>query len=322
MLVPSRFVRFTTRPSLGFLLCLGLGCTTPDSPVPQSEEEDPGPGQPEMRPPRPDARVADTATTPDAPPAGQLDAASPDAGPVADAALAQDGTSSADGASPAATDGGVVAEGSSRCATSGLPICLDFESGALPAGWTSSNASNPKVDPGRAARGTHSLHFARLNTGSRFRITTTQLPGITNVMWGRYFLYITPGAPNGHGALVNAYDQSGNFYEMGFQFGNYHGNWHVPSGVPERWMNSTVKIPGGRWVCVEWRFDGATPDVARIYSDGQEVKYSQSATRPGPLKVARFTKVEIGFIPFHGSTTTDMWLDEIALAPERIGCER
>lgn len=87
-------------------------------------------------------------------------------------------------------------------------------------------------------------------------------------------------------------------------------------------MNSETPIPGNRWVCVEWVLDGGKPDVTRIYSDGVLVKYTQSASTPGPEKVQRWGKLVLGFIPYHGSDATDLWLDELAIAPSRIGCDR
>jgi hypothetical protein len=164
-------------------------------------------------------------------------------------------------------------------------------------------------------------------------ISTTQLGRITSVIWGRFYLQVTPGAPNGHGALVYAWDQSNNFYEVGFQFGAYHGNWHVPAGVPERWMNSRHKIPGDRWVCVEFLFDGAGRAPTKIWSDGVEVVFHQSATSPAIAAVQQFRRVDIGFHTVHGTSlssyegstapaTTDAWIDDIALDTKRIGCVR
>jgi hypothetical protein len=209
----------------------------------------------------------------------------------------------------------------SRCDSANLSVCAGFESGALPSTWTSPNKSNPKVEKGRAARGEYALHYANLKTEKPV-IYTEKLPGITSVMWGRMFLYATPGLPNGHGALVGGFDKADNWYEVGFQFHSYHGNWHPPAGTPERWMNSMFVIPGNKWVCVEWLFDGAKPDVTRIWSDGQEVMYSQSADSPTLPKVQSFKLLQIGFTPYWGSDTTDMWLDEIAASPTRIGCDR
>jgi hypothetical protein len=216
------------------------------------------------------------------------------------------------------------------CQKNDYPVCIDFEAKALDAKWRMAG-SGQTVDTSNAAHGQYALHLANLMPGKSPFISTTQLGTITNVMWGRFYLLMMPGAPNGHGALVEVYDQAGNWYELGFQFSAYHGNWHPPAGVPERWMNSKVTIAPGKWTCVEFQLDGATPAVTKIWADGVEVKYSQSATAPAVVPVQQFRRAEIGFRPFHGTSLgkyegvdppalTDMWIDDIALDSKRIGC--
>jgi hypothetical protein len=237
----------------------------------------------------------------------------------------------------AAADGGAVA-GDAPTSLPGCagpashPVCIDFEAKALDSRWRGAGTS-VTVEPGKAAHGMYALHLTNLQPGSSRVISTTQMGTITNVIWGRFYLYMTPGAPNGHGSLVTATDQAGNWYELGFQFNAYHGNWHVPAGVPERWMNSKVIIPGDRWVCVEFLFDGATPAVTKVWSDGVAVAYSQVASSPALVKVQQFRRFEIGFHPSHGTSlksyegstppaTSDVWIDDLALDADRIGCIR
>ncbi len=217
------------------------------------------------------------------------------------------------------------------CAAGTAAVCLDFETGKLPAAWRRSSGA-PVVETGQAARGQYALHLPALVPKKSHSIITSQLGTITNVMYGRFRLFMMPGAPNGHGAMVRGVDQANNWYEVGFQFSSFHGNWHPPEGVPERWMDSKTKIPGGKWTCVEFLFDGATPAVTKIWSDGTEVTYYQSAKTPGPLVVEKFKQVEIGFIPYHGTSLkdyegdlapaiSDMWIDDVVLDGKRIGCE-
>jgi hypothetical protein len=205
------------------------------------------------------------------------------------------------------------------CDQNNYALCLDFEKGMDPkwTGW------GPFVQMGKAAHGNAAFHGP---PGGM--LTTTQLGAITNVVWGRFYLHMAPGAPVGHGEMVGVYDQANNWYEVGWEFNGLQGNWHGNGG--EKYMRTKTKIPDA-YICVEFLFDGATPAVAQIWQDGQEIQYYDVSTLMGPNKVTRFTKIEIGFRPFHSLSLTsydgqnpplmtDIWIDDIAFDTKRIGC--
>ncbi len=220
----------------------------------------------------------------------------------------------------------------SSCPLPNAAVCLDFE-GATPLAGLKLDGDGIDVSQSEHAHGGASLHFGNLTPNKRAWVTTSALSGISNVLWGRFFLYLDAGAPNGHGALVNAFDQAGNYYELGFEFSSFHGNWHVPAGVPERAMNSDRQIPRKAWSCVEFLFDGAQKAEAQIWSNGAPVKYTRKAGYPPIEAVSQFKRVTIGFIAYHGTSlkdyngdaapsATQMYIDDIALGPERIGCNQ
>jgi hypothetical protein len=234
---------------------------------------------------------------------------------------ALDGPVGADGGpvdGPNGGEGGPT--GAAACADATYPLCMDFEK--LPdAKWTGIGA-NVQTGTGKAAHGNAAFHGPPAS-----RITTTQLGTITNVLWGRFYLHMTPKAPVGHGELVGVFDQAGNWYEVGFEFNALQGNWHGNGG--EKYMRTKMLLPD-RYVCVEFLFDGETPSAAQLWMDGQPVVYSEVSTVKGPNKATKFTKLEIGFNPYHGLSTvnyegntmpmTDMWIDDIAADSKRIGC--
>ncbi len=206
------------------------------------------------------------------------------------------------------------------CDRNNYALCLDFEKAADPK-WTGITANN--VQMGKAAHGMAAFHGP---PGSM--LTATQLGSITNVVWGRFYLHMAPGAPVGHGEMVGVYDQANNWYELGFEFNGLQGNWHGNGG--EKYMRTKTKIPDA-YICVEFLFDGATPSVAQIWQDGQLIQYYDVSPLAGPTKVMQFKKIEIGFRPFHSLSLTsydgqnpplmtDMWIDDIAFDTKRIGC--
>jgi hypothetical protein len=83
-------------------------------------------------------------------------------------------------------------------------------------------------------------------------------------------------------------------------------------------------------VCVEWQFDGVEPGM-HLWFDGTELSDAvvsktgtQCATGAAPGGVWRaptFANLSLGFAQYQvWSNPTEMWLDNVALGPERIGC--
>jgi hypothetical protein len=227
------------------------------------------------------------------------------------------------------------------CTGTSHPVCLDFESGKLDAPWhTSVNSKiTAQVESGKAAHGKFAIHFSNFAMQTSQFITTTQLDGLKDVMWGRFYLYMEPGAPSGHGALIRLFDQGANWYELGFEYNSYLGNWH-PNGTTgiEKAMRSHNLIPKAQWACVEFLFDGAKPDVAQIWTDGEQVSYysvidycNVSGCSIALSKAVQWKTFDIGVAFFHGTSlsvwagddppvTTDVWIDDIALDTKRVGC--
>jgi hypothetical protein len=211
--------------------------------------------------------------------------------------------------------------GTAGCAQNAYPVCMDFEN--LPdAKWTGVGAN---VQMGKAAHGNAAFHGPPNST-----ISTTSLGGITNVVWGRMYLHMTPKAPVGHGAIVMLFDQpgrGGNWYEVGFEYNALQGNWHGNGG--ERYMHTKMLMPD-KWVCVEFFADGANGAAIKLWMDGVPVVYSDIAGAPSISKTTKFANFTIGLTPYHGLSTvnyegnvmpmTDMWIDDIALDTQRVGC--
>ena len=96
-------------------------------------------------------------------------------------------------------------------------------------------------------------------------------------------------------------------------------------------MRSKFNIPKKAWACVEFTFDGATPDMAKVWSDGTPVMFDDIAKTPTIQKTVQFTTFDIGIVFYHGTSLTtyegdtapaltDVWLDDIALDTKRVGC--
>jgi hypothetical protein len=228
-------------------------------------------------------------------------------------------------------------------------VCIDFESGKVDAPWTLP-AKNAKVETGNAAHGNYAMHISGLSSMPLPELyLSTSLKGFKDVMWGRFYLYMDPGAPVGHGALVRVNDTQSHWNEVGFESngadpnrandhspspGAYFADWHeAAAGSDETYMRSKSTIPQKAWACVEFFFDGATPALPEVWGDGTEVAFDDIGGAAGPVKKAvQFTDFNIGIVFYHGGSLityegddtlpviTDEWIDDIALDTTRVGC--
>jgi hypothetical protein len=264
---------------------------------------------------------------------------------------ASDGGSA--GASGSGPDGSAGATISASCAGSSHLVCIDFEDGKVSTPWTLP-ASNAQVETGNAAHGKGALHLSNLHSlpkngsGQPAVYLQTKLSAWSDVLWGRFYLYMDPGAPVGHGALVRANDSQSNWDEVGFesngadptrandhspQPGAYFADWHTGAGGnPEKYMRSQHTIPQKAWACVEFYFDGATPALPKVWGDGSEIVFDDiGGPVTAPQKAVHFESFEIGIDFYHGGSLItyegdtapyldDEWLVDIALDTTRIGC--
>jgi hypothetical protein len=229
-----------------------------------------------------------------------------------------DAPATIDGAGPLTTAG---------CANHNYQLCIDFENGIDTAVWTGGTPGAIVSDD--VAHGTHSYRLYPMSGGT---LKTTKMGTIKNQVWGRFYVHFKPGAPGGHGAIVGIYDQSNNWYEIGWQFDGMMGVWHGGGG--ERPLRSQPYIVD-QWYCIEYFFDGANAAFPQWWIDGKEAQYYMALnTTLAPKAVTQFTNLFIGFTPYAGlglqkpdgqlpidpRVLTNMWIDDIALDTQRIGC--
>jgi hypothetical protein len=218
-------------------------------------------------------------------------------------------------------------------------LCIDFENGIDTTIWSGGNETAIVTD--NFAHGGHSYSLYADGAGTGGRLMSTQVGRITNQVWARFYINFKPGAPGGHGNIVAAYDQSGNWYEMGYQFDGMMGVWHGGGGEHPRRSKPYIV---DQWYCIEAYFDGAAAAMPKWYIDGVEAEYYEPVKAngstvaeggPTPTAATQFTRLEAGFTPYAGlqlkqpdtvgdqsdtRVLTDLWIDDIAFNKERIGC--
>ncbi len=325
---------------LGILVSIAMGlCTACGSS--SSPPQSPGPGDsgPSVSP---DATTGDDASATDDGATAPLDAATPvnpaDAGAAADA-------SEGDGGRNFTTDRATFF-GDSRCADAGVQLCEDFESGMIkPSIWTV-NGTMPVVDTMQHARGTHALHITQNGNGLSYIIEKTTFPAVNNTYYGRVFVYFKSlpftttdgGMPYAHWTMVagSGTGVTGEVRLSG-QLVNKRNTWGVgtdnqtASGTGD-WTNgdddppgNPTAIPQNQWMCIEWMHKGDTSETQFWWDGTLHPSLSTTSSMHGgnnnPFLLPKFTQVWIGWQEYQDSTERfEMWIDEIAIDSQRIGC--
>jgi hypothetical protein len=301
--------------------------------------------------------VGDPPSHPDAllaPPDGgrSEDAGSPqDAGRAdagLDAGLVSGFDSGVDAGMDAGVDAGVDAGLPDRSCGAQL-ICDDFESGtaANPApNWStliypSASSGSITLDTQRAFSGTRSLHLSSSESGAYVQIvrSLTLLP--TNAFFGRMNIFFDAWPkPKEHWDLIQGWgyvpgsvsrpvsDQIQ--YSYGGGIDNTLAGYYL-SNTRDCGQYSAAQMPIGRWACLEWQFDGVN-DEMRIWIDGQAIdpltmtnptsSTYASCAPPWVASAPIFERLSLGFYrgsPVDGGTI-DMWIDDVAIDSQRVGC--
>jgi len=236
----------------------------------------------------------------------------------------------------------IMAGGPSVCPTGTSTICDGFEDaapGAATSVWTTTGTA-PTVDTTMAYRGTKSLKFNAASSG--YIVETKTFAGATkatnNNLWGRYFVRsnepraMIPGAFMSHcvfGVLEAAGAKGYLFHFVGgsrsklqaeiqFAADQYTDSMRMPMATDP----SYPAMEDG-WQC--WEFHVTADDSFNFYINGAEVTEMQIVAGKATLSKNNFSPLPIfgelglGWQNFSGGAFV-YWLDEVAVGPDRIGC--
>ena len=201
----------------------------------------------------------------------------------------------------------------------GSTIVVDGETSAQ-----GKNAARVTVSQGRK--------WAYMQTRSIFPMAETR-------MWGRLHFNIRDDRPENeelvHWNLIEAMSGTKPFkmYRYGSisvpSLGRNHFNWNHemrprPDGFNELSQDDahTSRVPTGEWICVEWMFD-ADADESRFFWNGAEREELHVVGRAGGVAfdMVPFEALNVGFTVYQPiAADYVVWIDEIAIDHERIGC--
>jgi len=233
--------------------------------------------------------------------------------------------------------------GDSRCANSGFLLCEDFESPPLDKATWSTAGKAPVVDTAEHARGAHALHVTMNGKGMSAISEKRTFPAPKDAYFGRMFvkfktLPLPPAMTYAHWTILAASGtavpgeirvggqlQSGkNLFGVGTDnrtdggTGDWTNSDHDPDGGPRA-------VPTDEWMCIEWRHDGSANETQFWWDGVPHPSLSTTETTHGgekvPYVLPQFTSVWFGWAEYQDSGVPfDLWIDEIAIDVERIGC--
>jgi hypothetical protein len=243
--------------------------------------------------------------------------------------------------------------GASLCSGSGLARCESFENNMISNVWNILD-NNKQVAPTTvlSARGLSSLRL----TGNNRAYIYGSLNGVTsnNTYYGRMFIYFNSVADfnvqNGHDEVV--YVQGGNTNAEPriavMAAGNGKAYWGVGGIGPssdwgiaddhDSFAATAQPIPLQKWICLEWMHNGPNTEFS-LWTDGVEhpalhitqailtnppANFNRLIGQNGPKTFKMPTTMSTIFIGDGdgGNTGLDVFIDELALSPNRIGCAK
>lgn len=232
--------------------------------------------------------------------------------------------------------------GPRTCTDTALLFCEDFQS--LPTGGAASldwgiDTEHGTLTVERVGRhGQKALHVRTEGNGRAFlKVDDFAAPG--NSFHGRVRLRVEafPTAPDwAHYTLIEATGAGPEIVRpLGGQYvpvvdgGTALWGVGADGGPTGDWTNWRESAPSraGVWQCVEWRMDASDNRVSLWFDGVPQPDLTVSTRDHGGNDVdflfPRFDTVKLGWQLYQGDPTPgryDVWLDDIALGVERIGC--
>jgi hypothetical protein len=252
-------------------------------------------------------------------------------------------------------ESGESGAGGAPAGCEGLPLCDGFETysvGQAPNGvWTKQGGGKATVDTTRPFRGAQSVHIVTGESeGGRVWLhTTSDRVFPTRHFFGRLWMYLDAvPTTEVHWDMIEAHGEADepeawdDPFEIALRYGGQLdeqllANFETPGsyGDPPQGPRtdcakfSETPMPAARWACMEWEFD-SDEEVMRFWLDGEAVSDLEvrkqgtqciSDGTDGVWYYPTFESLNIGWREWWEAGSREIWIDEVAVAGERIGCD-
>jgi hypothetical protein len=250
-------------------------------------------------------------------------------------------------AGPATDSGSPSDAGAAACPTGAL-VCEDFERYAVggdvsAGGWSVMETSaTVQVDATKPFGGGKGLHLAAPGGGAKYAALLVRqgaplFPIAGNSFFGRMMMWITDAPAGVHFNNVIASGTLPSSTQIAkYGFGALMAkttaaytvrNDAAGSPVVDCYFGGGAPVPTKRWVCVEWKFDGAGNEL-HYWFDGNPVSdvvkgAGTCVAGAAPVwKAPTFADIQLGWFQNQPSTVPlEMWMDDIVIhGTQRVGC--
>lgn len=230
----------------------------------------------------------------------------------------------------------------------GALVCESFEKYAAggdvtTGGWSKTEVSaTVAVDATKAFAGTRALHLTGPGGAAKYAALIVRqgaplFPIAGNSFYGRMMVWLTDAPAGVHFNNVIA---SGSIagstqlvkYGVGALMAKATAAYTVrndPNAAPmvDCYLGGGAAMPAKRWVCLEWKFDGANNEL-HAWLDGTpaiDVAKTSGTCVVGAAPIWRaptFADIQLGWFQNQPSTVPlEMWIDDIVIdSDQRIGC--
>jgi hypothetical protein len=248
------------------------------------------------------------------------------------------GTAAGSGGSGAGA-GGSSGGAATGCGAKAI-FCEDFETYASGKAqkterWEPVTDTGTVAIDGTHARGSKALHLTSIGNGKAYIALASFAPP-NNSFFARMYAWVEafPTAPNyAHYTMVEATGtMPGQIRPIGGQYIQGQGNfWGAGSdgGPTGDWTNWKTSAPAesGKWLCIEFQLAAADNNI-NVWIDGvAKTDLSVSTKNHGGQAVdfvfPTFNKIWFGWWLYHANPTPnqfEIWLDDIGISSERLGC--
>jgi hypothetical protein len=191
----------------------------------------------------------------------------------------------------------------------GALFCDDFETGDTRR-WEGTMEAHPQsviVDHTRPFRGQVALHASDAVTAEVFQHVPTQATGILST---RFYVFAVTQV--GGTDMLGWSGATGDALVVGI---DGSGNWTLTEN--NRGHNAAAVVPSGRWLCVELEVDLPPTRNLRLFVDGAPVIDQAMLV----VSATSYDKLAAGVVAVRTSATPELFIDDVAVANQHIGCE-
>jgi hypothetical protein len=230
-----------------------------------------------------------------------------------------DAAADAMGVDAAPTDGAVA----SGCVWSRYALCEDFESGSLVThSWQPNTTQGGVVaiDGSRPHGGSYSLHVTTpAYSGAQADVTATIAESatfgpLTAGFYTRLYLWVGAAPQNANDVLIEA-DNSASNTGYDLETSQAGGDLQFYEFGPDVDAMSSMQMPTGRWLCIEWHVDATG---SHTWIDESELTAVAYTLPLAPTLSQLFFGTYLPLVT--NVVASELWIDDLVVDANRIHC--